>query len=277
MGKLLPDTALAENIRSIGWLKLPYRNDDFSLNAISQCFIIKTESRIFVVDTCIGNDKRVPGVDAWDHMQTDFLETLADAQVDRHSVTDVICTHLHVDHVGWNTYLSNGRWLPTFPNANYHFSQVDYLEYHSAIDQGKADELLAAWIAESIQPVFEAGLVKLIEPDVDLGDGISVISTPVHTNGHIAIEFRTGQEHFIIAGDSFHHPCQIARPQWATVADFSQAQSIATRQRLLSHLAGTRTLIAGSHFCIPSFGRIIKAQENGYEFTTVNPTTDVQA
>jgi glyoxylase-like metal-dependent hydrolase (beta-lactamase superfamily II) len=261
---LLPDTT-PENIRAIRWLAAPYRNEDCSLNALSQCFIVQIAKRIFVVDTCIGNDKRVPGFEAWQNMQTDFLETLAGLAIDRAAVTDVICTHLHVDHIGWNTYRKDGRWLPTFPNAKYHLSKADFDEYSEQL-KSPGDELLAASMAESILPIVDAGLANFIEPDVDLGDGITVISTPGHTKGHIAIRFQTGSEQFIIAGDSFHHPCQVARPEWPTAADYSKDQSIATRKRLLAELAGSRTLLAGTHFCSPSFGYISADPAGGYEF-----------
>ncbi len=257
---LIPETT-PENVSRISWLKLPYANADHSLNALSQSFIVRLGSRTLVVDTCIGNDKTIPEIAAWNAMQLDFLETLERAGIDRMQVTDVLCTHLHVDHVGWNTHRKDGEWLPTFPNARYHFARAEHEFWRS----NEADALHAISFRESVQPIFDAGLANLIDAPGDLGDGISVIPTPGHTHGHVAVVIDAGSRRFIIAGDAFHHPCQIARPEWATVGDHDKVQSTETRRTLLSELAGTPTLIAGIHFSIPSFGRIVETGD-GHAF-----------
>ncbi|HBN8522195.1 MBL fold metallo-hydrolase [Pseudomonas aeruginosa] len=261
---LLPQTT-PENIRQITWLGAPFRNEDFSLNAVSQCFIIEINGRILVVDTCIGNDKKISEVAEWNGQRLGFLETLRSAGIDRERVTDVICTHLHIDHVGWNTYLSEGEWLPTFPNAKYHFARGEY-EYWLQAERETLAEKGSALMSESVLPVFDAGLAHLIEPPTDLGDGITIIPTPGHTHSHIAIEINAGAQSFIIAGDAFHHPCQIAKPEWASIGDYDQSQSTATRQSLLKELTGSATLIAGTHFSPPSFGHIIKSSTGDYRF-----------
>ncbi|MBP2839310.1 MBL fold metallo-hydrolase [Pseudomonas sp. PNP] len=261
---LLPDTT-PDNIRAIEWLNTPYRNPDYSLNALSQCFIIKIRGRMLVVDTCIGNDKTVSEISEWDHLSTDFLEALERAGIDREQVTDVLCTHLHIDHVGWNTCLHEGKWLPTFPNAQYHFAREEY-EHWLEEARREPQAMHSISLSESILPVVQAGLVNLIEAPADLGDGISILPTPGHTCSHIAVMIDTGNQQLIIAGDAFHHPCQIARPEWASIGDHDQLQSTTTREQLLLSCADTSTLIAGIHFSVPSFGRVVADEDGKYFF-----------
>lgn len=258
---LIPDTT-PDNIRTIDWLKEPYRNGDYSLNAISQSFIVEIGERILVVDTCIGNDKTIAEVEEWNKLQLGFLDALTRAGIDRGKVTDVLCTHMHIDHVGWNTHLEAGQWKPTFPNARYHFARGEY-EFWKRDENNDATSF-----SESIDPIFDAGLAELIDAPCDLGGGISVVPTPGHTHSHIAVAIDAGAARFYIVGDAIHHPCQIARPEWATVGDYDKAQSTATRHALLAELADTPTLMTGIHFSIPSFGRIVKGASGEHAFTS---------
>ncbi|MET3823583.1 glyoxylase-like metal-dependent hydrolase (beta-lactamase superfamily II) [Burkholderia sp. PvR073] len=266
---LLPD-ATPDVLKTIPWMKPPYVDDDYGMRAVSQCFIVRTGARTLVVDTCVGNDKNTAGFDAFADLQLEFLATLEQAGIDRHAVTDVLCTHLHFDHVGWNTYKQDGRWLPTFPNAKYHLGKQ---EFEFAQQGNPNDAMYNAQdlsFQESVKPVVEAGLANFINRDTDLGDGITVFSTPGHTIGHIAIEIDAGTETFIIAGDAMHHPVQVARPDMAQIFDYDNAQSSATRHALLSRLDGSATLFACTHFCSPSFGLITRDPEGDYVFTGVH-------
>ncbi|WP_250459034.1 MBL fold metallo-hydrolase [Microbulbifer litoralis] len=262
----LPDNN-PEAIRQITWLDEPYRTADYRLNGLSQSFIIKHAGRILVVDTCIGNDKTVDEIEEWNALQIDFLGQLERAGIDREKVTDVLCTHLHVDHVGWNTHLKDGLWLPTFANAKYHFARDEYDFWLDALKQDEEGSMQSASFHESVLPIAEAGLANFIDPPTDLGDGITVIPTPGHTRAHVAVVVDAGGERLVIAGDAIHHPCQIARPHWATVSDYDKDQSAATRVKLLGDLAGTPTLVADIHFNVPSFGRIeVAVGEDGFVF-----------
>ncbi|AXF22792.1 hypothetical protein CUJ89_20015 [Burkholderia pyrrocinia] len=268
LGTLLPE-ATPDVMKSIPWMKPPHVDDVHGMCAVSQCFIVMTGKRVLVVDTCVGNDKNTAGFDAFADLQLEFLATLEQAGIDRHAVTDVLCTHLHFDHVGWNTYKKDGRWLPTFPNAKYHFGKAEY-EFAQQGDPNDAMyEAQDMSFHESIQPVVDAGLANFIDRDTDLGDGISVFSAPGHTIGHIAIEVDAGTERFIIGGDAMHHPVQIAKPDIAQILDYDNAQSSATRHTLLSRLDGSATLFTCTHFCSPSFGLISKDPEGDYVFTGV--------
>lgn len=263
-GWLIPDNT-PETIREIEWLNEPYRTEDYQLKAVSQSFIIKRAGRILVVDSCIGDNKIVSDFPAWSHMQTDFLEKLEEAGISRDSVTDVLCTHLHFDHVGWNTYLKDGKWLPTFPHARYHFAREEYKDWQDFTDKNPEDTQAFSF-QHSIMPVIAAGLENFIDPPTDLGDGFTVFPTPGHTRSHVAIRIDAGTESFIIAGDAMHHPCQIARPHWATIVDYDKAQSSSTRRELLTDLDGQPTLFTCTHFSAPSFGRITKDNHNGFIF-----------
>lgn len=268
---LLPEVAKdAEEVKKIEWLDKPFRDDDYKLLAISQCFFVKKGDRFFVVDTCVGNEKTIPAVPNWNNMQLDFLEILEAEGIDRFAVTDVLCTHLHMDHVGWNTYKKDGEWMPTFPNAKYHFAKEEYHYWESESQNDAFHEPQLAVFQESIKPIVDAGLVNFIDVNDDLGDGISVISTPGHTKAHVSIVFETSDNKFIIGGDMAHHPVQIARPDWAIVVDYDGKQSSETRRKIFGEIADTKTLYAGTHFCLPAFGHVTKDDEGNFVFNAID-------
>lgn len=271
MGMLLPD-ATPEAVAEIEWLEPPYRTEGNTLNAVSQCFVIRKGKRLFVVDTCIGDDKNVSAFASLANLHLDFLAALEAAGIDRMAVTDVLCTHLHFDHVGWNTYRKDNAWLPTFPNAKYHFAREEYEYWRSherefiASDPKTLDAVQGFSFAESIDPVVAAGLVNLIATDTDLGDGFSVVPTPGHSPGHICLVIDAGDKKLVLAGDVMHHPCQIARPHWAAASDYDSKQSTATRRKLFDELSGTEDLMAGTHFPSPSFGTVSRGRPGAYVF-----------
>ncbi|MDN7653680.1 MBL fold metallo-hydrolase [Burkholderia multivorans] len=269
LGALLPE-ATPDVMKSIPWMKPPYVDEAHRMRAVSQCFIVRIGQRILVIDTCVGNDKDIAGFDAFADLRLEFLATLEQAGIDRHAVTDVLCTHLHFDHVGWNTYKQDGRWLPTFPNATYHFGKTEYAFAQQGDPNDAMYDAQNISFHESVQPVVDAGLANFIDRDTDLGDGISVFATPGHTIGHIAVAVDAGTEQFIIAGDAMHHPVQIARPEMALVLDYDPAQAATTRHTLLSRLDGSATLFTCTHFCSPSFGRVSQDADGNYVFTGVS-------
>lgn len=267
---ILPD-ATPEEMKKIEWLKPPYRTDDYLMNADSQAFFVEINDRLFVVDTCVGNEKEVLGFDGFTNMNLPFLEAIEQAGFDRNKVTDVICTHLHFDHVGWNTYKEDGEWKPTFPNAKYHFAREEY-EYweNDGFKNHALGPLENVSFHESIDPVIEAGLVNLVEMDADLGDGISFKPSPGHSKGHVNVHFNAGDETFIIAGDMCHHPCQVAQTDWAAIIDYDQKESSVTRRKILGELSGSGTLVTCTHFCSPSFGHIKGNETEGFVFEAVD-------
>lgn len=256
------EDATPRAINKISWLEPNYADSEGHLKASIQALVVNTTDKTVIVDTCVGNGRNRPGMSAWNNLQTDFLQRLSQA-CDPRAVDFVICTHLHFDHVGWNTTLVEDKWVPTFPNAKYLFckSEFDYWKdrpENEVIDDQNGFE-------ESVLPIYEAGLAKLVPSDFRLSDEISFIATPGHTPGHVSILLKAQGQQAIITGDVFHHPCQIAHPEWKTIdADSHQANE--TRHKLLKQFAGTDTLFIGSHFAEPISGNI-KRSGDGYRFT----------
>ena len=220
-----------------------------------QSYVVKTPHHTILIDSCIGNDKERPARPKW-HMKSDdtYMRALAAAGVSVADIDYVMCTHLHVDHVGWNTMLEGGKWLPTFPNARYLMGRVEY--EHWSRPQGRED--MVAVFGDSVQPVFDAGLVDLVETDARICDEIDLIPTIGHTPGHVSVRIRSRGEEALITGDFMHHPCQIAHPEWASTADSDPEMGVRTRERMFETLAGTPVLVIGTHFAGATAGRIVR-------------------
>ncbi len=249
---LLPQ-ATYEAVLPIGWLQPDFADQRGRLKMSIHALVVETPSRRIIVDTCLGNDKENRRIPAWNRMQTGFLADLAAAGYPRETIDTVVCTHLHVDHVGWNTMLVEGRWVPTFPNARYLIGRVEY--HHWAAPHGRDD--MAAVLADSVTPVWQAGLAELVETDHRICDEISLVPTPGHTPGHVSLRIASDGETALITGDFMHHPCQIARPDWSSTADSDPAAARLTRERMLTDLADTPILVIGTHFAGRSAGRIV--------------------
>jgi glyoxylase-like metal-dependent hydrolase (beta-lactamase superfamily II) len=224
---------------------------------------------VILIDARIGNSKLRTGFTQWSTLQTDFLEQIHQAGVEESDVNLVACTHLHVDHVGWNTHLKNGVWAPTFPNARYLFARQEYGDWVQ--NREKWDPEDERIYEDSIRPVVDAGLVELVEGDHILNPAVRLIPTPGHTAGHVSVRIESGGHSAIITGDCLHHPCQIAHPEWSSEADAAPVQAAQTRRRLLDEIAGTETLLIGSHFANPAAGKIERLR-NGF-FLDVNAKT----
>jgi glyoxylase-like metal-dependent hydrolase (beta-lactamase superfamily II) len=168
-----------------------------------------------------------------------------------------LCTHLHVDHVGWNTMLVDGKWVSTFPKARYLMGRVEFAHWRG---QHERDDM-AAIFADSVKPVHEAGLVDLVETDHRVSDEISLVPTIGHTPGHVSVLIRSQGEQALITGDFMHHPCQIARPHWSSTADSDPDQAQQTRERMLAELAGRPVLVIGTHFAGATAGHIVRDGE----------------
>jgi glyoxylase-like metal-dependent hydrolase (beta-lactamase superfamily II) len=252
--------ATSKDLLAIPWLYPHFRDATGQFRAAAQALVIETPSRRrIVVDTCWGNDKQcLPQPFQAMRLNTPFLEDFARAGFDRKTIDTVLCTHLHFDHVGWNTMLSDGRWVPTFPNARYLFARAEYEHWI-----GNENE----WVvfSESVAPVIEAGLADFVETTQVICDEVSLFPTPGHTPNHVSVKITSGGEEAIITGDFIHSPCQMAHPEWWTIYDSSRERAIATRRQMLAGLAGTRTLVIGTHFPTPPAGRVI-ADGDAYRF-----------
>ena len=242
-----------ENIRTVPWLRPHFANPDGKVIMSVHAFVIESPGHRMVVDTCIGNDKRraFPG---WNMLQMPFLADLEKAGFARDSIDRVLCTHLHVDHVGWNTTLVAGRWTPTFPRARYLIGRTEFEYWRSRQeddDHGRA-------FADSVAPVFDAGLVDLVDVDHRICEEVDLVPTLGHTPGHVSVRIASRREHALITGDFLHHPCQMARLDWCSTADHDPERAIRTRRDVLAQLSGTPTLLIGTHFATPTAGRVVR-------------------
>jgi glyoxylase-like metal-dependent hydrolase (beta-lactamase superfamily II) len=255
---ILPE-ATYEALLPIGWLQPDFADERGRLKMSIHALVVETQngktgSRRIIVDTCLGNDKENRRIPTWNKLQTSFLVDLAAAGYPRETIDTVVCTHLHVDHVGWNTMLVEGRWVPAFPNARYLMGQVEYVHW----TQQHEREDIAAVLADSVAPVWDAGLVDLVETDHRICDEICLVPTPGHTPGHVSVRISSRGETALITGDFMHHPCQIARPEWSSTADSDPGAARRTREAMLTSLAGTPTLVIGTHFAGRTAGRVVR-------------------
>ncbi|MBI5506307.1 MAG: MBL fold metallo-hydrolase [Deltaproteobacteria bacterium] len=247
---LFPEVAREER-EAISWLRPHFLDADGRMLLSFQCFVVESCGRRIVVDTCVGNDKDRPMPD-WNHRSGPFLQDLACAGAERESIDLVLCTHLHIDHVGWNTMLLGGKWVPTFPNARYLFGRVEWEHWK---DQ---PEDLGPVITDSVRPIVDAGLVDLVETDHRLTDEVWLESTPGHTPGHVSVRIRSRGERAVISGDVMHHPCQIAHPEWSPAFDHDRARATVTRRAFLEGCSDAPVLVIGTHFAAPTAGRIVR-------------------
>jgi glyoxylase-like metal-dependent hydrolase (beta-lactamase superfamily II) len=254
------EQATPDAANQIAWLKPHYVYADGKLKAQLQSFLIQTKDQNIVVDTGIGNGRERPGMPTWQNLNTDYLERLSKV-FDPKNVDYVICTHFHSDHVGWNTTLVDGKWLPTFPNAQYIFSEDEYNYWKDKPAKEWPDDL--AGFEESVRPIYEAGIAKLVPANYRLSGEISFIATPGHTPGHFSVLIESDGQSAVIGGDVIHHPCQMAHPEWG-VPETDGAAAAESRKRLLERFAGTDTLFIGSHFAEPIGGRIV-ADGSGFK------------
>ncbi|HEU0156555.1 MAG TPA: MBL fold metallo-hydrolase [Stellaceae bacterium] len=249
---LLPQ-ATYDEILPIGWLRPDFADERGRLKMSIHALVVETPERRIIVDTCLGNDKENRRIPSWNKLQTRFLGDLADAGYPRETIDTVLCTHLHVDHVGWNTMLVDGRWVPTFPKARYLMGRVEYEHWRA---QHERDDMRAVF-ADSVAPVCQAGLVDLVETGHRVCDEVSLVPTPGHTPGHVSVQIASAGEEALITGDFMHHPCQIARPDWSSTADSDPQAAERTRRLMLACLAAAPTLVIGTHFAGRTAGHVV--------------------
>jgi glyoxylase-like metal-dependent hydrolase (beta-lactamase superfamily II) len=246
------EKAFPEALQKIEWLQPHFSTAEGHAKMAVQALLLETPTHRIVVDTCVGNDK--PRANPFfNNLQTAFLKDMEAAGWTRDSVDIVLCTHLHVDHVGWNTMLVDGKWVPTFPNARYLVGAREWTHWQTEKD----NENNTALLSDSVQPIFDAGLADLIEDNHLICPEVSVRPTPGHTPGHISVTISSKGENAVITGDLMHHPCQIANPSWSSGFDTDQHQADKTRAAFLAEMADSGTLVIGTHFATPAGGQVI--------------------
>jgi glyoxylase-like metal-dependent hydrolase (beta-lactamase superfamily II) len=233
-----------DDIRQLPWLIPHYATAEGRLKLSIHSLVVETPTRRIVVDTGLGNDKQGRSIPTWNNRQGPFLDDLTAAGFPPDSIDTVLCTHLHVDHVGWNTRLVDGRWMPTFANARYVFGQTEYAYWR---DHSTAPDK-AAIFHDSVAPIVEAGKADLVASDTAISEEITLIPTPGHSPGHVSLHIRSAGEEGLLTGDVAHHPCQMAHLDWSSTADSDPSKSAATRRELFSRFADRPVLVIGGHF-----------------------------
>ena len=243
-----------EHVCRHAWLRPHFANENGKLFMSIHAFIIESHGRRIIVDTCVGNDKP-RGNKAWNLMQGPFLEDLASAGFPAASVDTVLCTHMHVDHVGWNTRLVDGKWVPTFGNARYLFARKEWEHFGNSHDEDGFGDV----IGDSVRPVIDAGLADLVEPDHRITPEVWLEPTPGHTPGHVSVHIASEGHEAVITGDLMHHPIQCSEPDLPTNFDVDQAAALHTRREFLARYADGPVLVLGTHFAPPTGGWLVKA------------------
>jgi glyoxylase-like metal-dependent hydrolase (beta-lactamase superfamily II) len=243
--------ASPDALKARDWLKPHFITPDGLLILSIHALLVEANGVKLIVDTCVGNDKP-RGLTMNNPLQTDFLKHLADAGAPRESIDYVVCTHLHVDHVGWNTMLVDGKWMPTFPNARYLIGRAEYEHWV----EFESDEEHRQVMADSVKPIFESGLADKVEMDHRISPEIRLMPTTGHTPGHVSVVIESKGETAIITGDMIHHPIQMAHPNWATPYDSDRRAAEATRRAMLKDWSEKPVLVIGTHFAAPTAGRV---------------------
>lgn len=250
--KRLSEASPAALERHMAWMQPHFVDEDGQLLMSIHALCMQVGDRRIVVDTCVGNDLEIPGFESL-RFHTAFLESLAEIGFARDEVDTVICTHLHFDHVGWNTVLEDGDWVPTFPNARYVFCREEWEHWERVGPTGSDAQALE----RSLLPITKAGLADLLEPEAEVAPGITLRHTPGHTPGHVSVRIESRGERALITGDFAHHPVQLAEPSWSFARDTDPSQSEATRRRFLAETADTDVLVIGTHFAPPTAGYVV--------------------
>jgi len=227
-----------------------------------QTYVVRTPRHTILVDTCTGEDKGYPA--PMDFPKQPWLDGLKAEGLSFDDIDYVMCTHLHIDHSGWNTVLRDGRWVPTFPRAKYVFHKREYAAWEASTKAGETRPGGGGSVfTMNCEPVVAAGQALLVDDDFSLDDCITIEPTPGHTPCHCCVHINSGGQHAVITGDLMHHALQIHRPSWSTMFCWDPIEAADSRTRFLASVADTDTKLLPIHFPNPSVGRV---ESNGDRF-----------
>jgi glyoxylase-like metal-dependent hydrolase (beta-lactamase superfamily II) len=247
---------LDENRR---WLQPRFLDANDKLILCIQSYVVRTPHHTIMIDTCVGNHKPRPARSFWNMMNSDRYEkSLAASGFSVNDIDFVMCTHLHTDHVGWNTRLENGRWVPTFPKARYVFADRE-LAYWTKRQQD--DPAACPWIVDSVLPIVAANRADIVKSAHAFNDLVTLIPTPGHTIDHYSVRVGRPGADAIITGDMIHSPLQARFPELGMMADYDSKQAGESRRSLFGQVCDTSTLMCMAHFPSPSAGRMVRHQE----------------
>jgi glyoxylase-like metal-dependent hydrolase (beta-lactamase superfamily II) len=227
-------------------------DSDDKLRVIFTSCLVRTPHHTVLIDTCGGNDKERPDFPIFHHKtDTRFMDGLKAAGVAPEQIDYVLCSHLHVDHVGWNTKLENGRWVPTFPKARYVFGRTEY-DYW----KGENDKAENPVFVDSVLPVVEAGRAEMVDSEHAIGDHVRLLPTAGHTPGHVSVALGKGRVEAVYSGDVIHSPLQLRHPELSLAFDVDPDAAATTRRAFLERFAGTETVCCFNHFAFDAVGRV---------------------
>ncbi len=224
-----------------------------------QAFLIKTARHTILVDSCVGN-RKPRNREFFNDAEFPWMDRFLATGTRPEDIDFVLCTHLHVDHVGWNTRLEDGRWVPSFPNARYIFARTELDFWLAQSEQGLMTRT-GDYVADSVIPILDAKRELLVEMDHQIEDGVTLAPLPGHTPGQVGLHIASGGAEALLCGDLMHHMIQCHIPDWSTIACADQAAARATRKAFLDRYADTDVTILPSHFPNPSAGRIVPRGE----------------
>jgi glyoxylase-like metal-dependent hydrolase (beta-lactamase superfamily II) len=249
--------------RHLAWL-VPnhYSPEHNRLISSVHSWLIRTPRHTILLDCCAGNHKERPGFARFHQLDTPYLARLRAAGVEPEEIDIVLCTHLHSDHVGWNTMLRDGRWVPTFPNARYLFSRTenDYGDPRRN-PAAEADPQRNNAYRDSVLPVIETGQAVLLDGAHAIDDTMLVEPASGHTVGHVVLKLVDQGERALFSGDAIHHPLQVYVPSWNSCFCEIPDEARATRHRLLGDCAEHGALLFPIHFGAPHVAAIARERD----------------
>lgn len=277
---LLPDANPDVVLEHRDWLVPNYVDPDSGILILSyHSYLVRTSRYNILVDSCCGNDKERPEFPEMHKLNTDYLHKLQTAGVRPEEIDFVMCTHLHPDHIGWNTQLKDGRWVPTFPNARYLFGNTEYhaWEQYNKEIAGTANDPIPPAVSRTIQlsfndsvlPIIEANRAVMIDEGYEVEDGFTVESAPGHAPGNFVFNLASQSARGMLSGDMLHHPLQLVHPNWSSGFCADPVVSAQTRLKMLERIADTGTVLMPAHFPTPSWG-VVEARGDEFRLITAD-------
>lgn len=257
-GHFLPDLVRDRFERHLPWM-VPVHYDPVGDKLITSnhAWLIRTGQHTILLDSCAGNHKERPWLPRFHQLNTPFLERLRAAGVTPADIDIVLCTHLHADHIGWNTRLQDGRWIPTFPNARYLFSRLEHDRWNPDIGSRRQDNPgRATMYDDSVLPVIQSGQADMFDGEHAIDDHLLIEPSPGHTIGHVILKLLGGGEAALFCGDVLHHPVQVHEPGWSTRFCDDPVQAVTTRHGVLEYCVEHRALLFPTHFAAPHVAAI---------------------
>ncbi len=244
LSRVMPMTSAPELAPFADILVPDHLTESFAeLRLAVQNFLVQVDGLSILVDTCVGEHKPRPRLDIWNmRADTGFLDRLAATGIDARSVDIVFCTHLHADHVGWNTCLRDGRWVPTFPNAKYLFGRAEYDHWLTRPTANHGS------FADSVSPVVEGGLMELVDDGFSVARGVTLLPLPGHSPGQMGLLIDRGAGRVLFCGDAIHSPLQVMLPHVCSAFCDAPHQAVITRLKILEEAADDGRILVPAHF-----------------------------